>query len=197
MIKIISIVLLFFCVSCNSSTDKKQTDTNTSDVTISEEDVDMVLVDDPEEEGSKMILGKTTCKALQSELFNEWYVESHNNHALDTNTLSKIEPLLKDVRIKVFMGTWCEDSQREVPALYKILDHINYDYKNLELFAVSRDKDTPEGYEKGFNIEYVPTIIFIKNGNELGRIVEYTQESLEKDMYAILSGADYKHAYAD
>jgi hypothetical protein len=43
----------------------------------------------------------------------------------------------------------------------------------------------------------VPTFIFMKDGQELGRIVEYPLESLEKDMAKILSGVDYKHAYAE
>ena len=37
----------------------------------------------------------------------------------------------------------------------------------------------------------------MKDDQELGRMVEYPLESLEKDMVKILSGEDYKHAYAE
>lgn len=198
MAKIVSVMLLILFVACNSSEEKKKESENISEeITIENTDGVNNFVEDPEEEGSKMIVGSATLKALQSEPFNEWYKESENNHILDTVTLKKVEPLLKNKEIKIFMGTWCEDSQREIPALFKILDHVDYNYEAIDLYAVSRDKDTPEGYEEGLNIAFVPTIIFLEDGEELGRIVEYTQESLEKDMYAILSGADYKHAYSD
>ena len=95
------------------------------------------------------------------------------------------------------MGTWCEDSQREVPALYKILDAANYNYDHLSVIAVSHDKDTPTGLEKGHNIEFVPTIIFTKAGDTLNRIVEYAHTTLEQDMLSILNGEDYTPAYAD
>ena len=65
------------------------------------------------------------------------------------------------------------------------------------MVAVTHDKDTPNNLEEGYELEYVPTIIFFKDGAEINRIVEYTQESLEKDMLTILSGKPYKHAYAE
>ncbi|NNK29609.1 MAG: thioredoxin, partial [Flavobacteriaceae bacterium] len=39
---------------------------------------------------------------------------------------------------------------------------------------------------QGRNIEYVPTIIFLKDGKEAGRIVELPMNSLEQDMEAII-----------
>ncbi|MFT5986217.1 MAG: hypothetical protein ACI825_001717, partial [Planctomycetota bacterium] len=47
------------------------------------------------------------------------------------------------------------------------------------------------------NIAYVPTIIILENGIELGRIVESTQETLEKDLLAIATDQDYKHIYEE
>ena len=95
------------------------------------------------------------------------------------------------------MGTWCGDSRRETPSLYKILDATNFNYKNFTLITVSREKSTPKGFEKNMDIVYVPTIIFYRNGEEIGRFVEFAQESLEKDMLAIVSGVGYKHSYED
>ena len=68
----------------------------------------------------------------------------------------------------------------------------------MEIVAVSHDKDTPAGTEKGFDLEYVPTIIFLKDGKELNRIVEYTQgETLEDDFITILKGESYTPAYTE
>lgn len=150
-----------------------------------------------EEDGGEMLLGKITCKGLQEEPFNEWFVESFNNHTLDSTRIDSIKPLLKNVSIKVFMGTWCEDSQREVPALQKILEAADYKEEQVEMIAVTHDKDTPQEFEKDYELEYVPTIIFFKDGAEMNRIVEYPQETLEKDMVNILNGRAYKHYYAE
>ena len=49
-------------------------------------------------------------------------------------------------------------------------------------------KESPQHEEKGWDIEFVPTIIFLRNGKELGRIVESPEQSLEKDMRKILIG---------
>ena len=37
----------------------------------------------------------------------------------------------------LFMGTWCEDSQREVPAMIKILDQAGYSTANMEIVAIA------------------------------------------------------------
>ena len=150
-----------------------------------------------EEDGGEMLLGKITCKGLQEAPFNEWYVENFNAHELDSVRIDSIKPLLKNISIKIFMGTWCEDSQKQVPALEKILYECDYPLEELDMVAVTHDKITPMGLEDGYEIEYVPTIIFYKDGAEINRIVEYPQETLEQDILTILSGKPYKHAYEE
>jgi len=65
------------------------------------------------------------------------------------------------------------------------------------MIAVSEEKDTPEKIEEKFKVTNVPSIILSKDGKEVGRIVEYPLESLEKDMAKILSDEEYKHAYEE
>ena len=148
-------------------------------------------------EETVMVLGKANRKGLQMDAFKDWFGPGYENYKVDGETLEKIKPLLKDVSITVFMGTWCEDSQRETPHFYKILDEAGYSESKLTLITVSDEKTTPQGFENGKNITNVPTFIFYKNEKELGRIVEYPIESLENDMLAIVSGKEYKHAYAE
>jgi len=149
------------------------------------------------DEDTVILLGKINRKGLNQEPFQSWFDLNFEDATLDKKTIAKIKPLLEGVRIKAFMGTWCSDSQREIPHFYKIMDAAGFNYDRLDLVAMSQDKDTPAAYENGLNIINVPTFIFYKNGKELGRYVEYAQETLEKDMYAILSGADYTHSYAE
>jgi len=95
------------------------------------------------------------------------------------------------------MGTWCHDSQREVPALLKILDAISFDKNRLRIIALSLTKDTPGKIETDFDIKRSPTIIFSRNQQEIGRFVEYPQKTIEQDIRAILKNHGYRHSYAD
>lgn len=193
------LLVLFFAtllVACNSSKEKNKKEINNSKDMISE-NISEKINDTIPYENSVMLLGKANRAGLQMDAFKGWFNMGYDAYNLDKETIEKIKPLLENTSITVFMGTWCEDSQRDIPHLYKILDSIDYDESQLTLYTVSEDKTTPQEYEKGKNITNVPTIIFYKDGEELGRIVEYPIETLEKDILAIVSGKNYKHPYAD
>ena len=196
MKKLIIILSATLLVACNSSKEKNKVEKNTSPEMISENNREQINDTVPYEE-SVMLLGKANRKGLQMEAFMGWLNPGYADYKVDSETLEQLKPLLKDVNITIFMGTWCEDSQRETPHFYKILDEANFSESKLTLITVSDEKTTPQGFENGKNITNVPTLIFYNNEKELGRIVEYPIESLEKDMLAILSGKEYKHAYAE
>ncbi|RZS91961.1 thioredoxin family protein [Aquimarina brevivitae] len=144
-----------------------------------------------------MLVGNQNREAFLQEPFTTWFTPNYDEYNPEEEVVNNLKPLLGDVKIKAFMGTWCGDSKRETPTFYKILDQADFDYTKLDLVTVDRTKTTPDGLEKGYDIQRVPTFIFYKNGEEIGRYVEYARESLEKDMLAILSGKDYKHSYED
>ena len=196
MKKLIIIFSAALLVACNSSKEKNKVEKNTSTEMISENNKEKMNDTVPYEE-SVMLLGKANRKGLLMDAFKSWFTPGYEDYKIDSETLEQLKPLLKDITITVFMGTWCEDSQRETPHFYKILDDANFEESKLTLITVSEEKTTPHAYEDGKNITNVPTFIFYKDEKELGRIVEYPIESLEKDMLAILSGKEYKHAYAE
>ena len=94
------------------------------------------------------------------------------------------------------MGSWCDDSQRELPHFFKILVSIDFDQEHLQMFAMSEEKTTPSNFEKGLEIYNVPTIIFFKNGKEINRFVEFPVETLESDIQKIVTETAYNHSYA-
>ncbi|WP_417370255.1 thioredoxin family protein [Flavobacterium beibuense] len=196
MKKLFIILSATLVIACNSSKEKNKVDKNTSKEMISENNKEQIN-DTVAYEESVMLLGKANRNGFQMDAFKDWFNTGYANYEVDSETVEKLKPLLKDITITVFMGTWCEDSQRETPHFYKIIDETGFDESKLTLITVSEEKTTPQGFEEGKNITNVPTIIFYKNDKELGRIVEYPIESLEKDMLAILSGKEYKHAYAE
>lgn len=143
------------------------------------------------------LVGIATKDNFLVEPFNDWFTYNYDDYTADEETINSLEPLLKKVTIKAFMGTWCGDSQEQTPVFYKILDATKFNYKNLELITVNEDKKTPDNLQEGYDIERVPTFIFYENGKEIGRFVEYPRESVEADMLKIVSGKPYKHSYED
>lgn len=144
---------------------------------------------------SVILVGTASLDSLLTEPFDAWFEQNYQAAQPDPATVQAITPLLEDVEIHAFIGTWCEDSQREVPKFVKILEGARYPIDQVRLVTMTREKSTPQNYEEGLHVTNVPTFIFYKDGKELNRIVEFPIESLESDMLKILRGEPYKHAY--
>lgn len=196
MKNIIFILIASFLISCNCKNKEEPSNIKPiSEQQTIQPEINLVVKDTIDD--NRMLIGKINKKGFENKEFEEWYNENFNIHNLDEETSKTIKSKLKGVKIKAFMGTWCSDSQREIPALYKILEASDFDFSNFNLIAVDHDKETPNHLEKDMDIQYVPTIIFYKNGKEIGRFVEAAQETLEKDMLAILNETGYKHIYEE
>ncbi len=150
---------------------------------------------DQHEKISHDLVGQIDKSYLLQEPYLTWYEKNYSSYSPNQNSIDELRKALNEHQIKGFIGTWCHDSQRETPRLFKILEKTNYDLNNLNLIALDQSKKTPELLEKGFDIQRTPTFIFYKNGIEIGRIVEHPRESLEKDMLKIISGQKYTHSY--
>lgn len=141
------------------------------------------------------LIGVQNKEDFKQQPYSQWFDSNYNNYNPDASVVKEINKHLNGITIKAFMGTWCGDSKHEIPNFYKLFDALNFDYKNLTMIAVGRDKTTPDNLQEGLNIDRVPTFIFYKKGNEIGRFVEYPRETLEKDILKIVSGKPYKHSY--
>ncbi len=113
----------------------------------------------------------------------------------DVDALAQVKD---DIEIICVLGTWCHDSQREVPRFWKILQESDNPHLDLTMFAVGRSSDETAreildniGFDvslrETYNVELVPTFIFLSDGVELGRIIESPQTTLEQDAALILS----------
>ena len=150
--------------------------------------VNKVTID--EKTGKPMLVGVTERSAFELPDFTEWYNDEYFGYETDEFLIEQIKNLSDNIDIQIFMGTWCSDSRREVPRFLKILDAVNYEQKKLQIINVDRQKRSPTHEEKNKNIEYVPTFVINKNGNEIGRIVEFPIITLESDLHSILLGIE-------
>lgn len=146
-------------------------------------------------DASGYLIGIANKESFKEDSFKGWFDSRHKEYTTDKETIAKLTDALKGYTIKGFMGTWCGDSKRETPRFYKILEETGFDENYFELITVNRSKKTPDNLQEGLNIIRVPTFIFYKEGQEVGRYVEYPRETLEKDILKIVTGQPYKHSY--
>lgn len=100
--------------------------------------------------------------------------------------LAAVEP---GAEVMVYFGTWCGDSRRELARFWRALDEtggmvpfeINY------LAVDRRDKRPPE-LETEVGLQYVPTFVVSREGEEVGRMVEVSPNGIETDLLALLAG---------
>ena len=153
------------------------------------------------EYGDANLIGPVDRQGFLMEPFGQWFQENYAEYEPEAALLEQLKPLVENCEITVFMGTWCSDSRRELPRLYRILDALGFQESSLKVYAVGiapgESMKCPNGEEQGRNIIRVPTIIISRDAKELGRIIEYPVNTLEEDLLAILSGDDYRPNYAN
>jgi len=139
-----------------------------------------------EKNGEPLIVGYCPVIIIIDSLFKDTWTTEYTNYQPDYETLDSLEGKLEDVTIKIVFRSTCSDSREQLPRLFKILNELNYDVNSITLIGVNREKQGLSNETEGLAIELVPTIIFYKDGSEIGRIVETPAESLEKDLLKIL-----------
>ena len=143
-----------------------------------------IIVD--EVDGGLLILGFCPASMLNDSTFNYIWTDEYNNYQPDYEVLDKLEGKLDSVTIKIVFRSTCSDSREQLPRLFKILNELNYNMNTITLIGVDAEKHGLNDEVEGLEIEFVPTIIFYKNGSEIGRIVEAPVENLEKDILNIV-----------
>lgn len=139
--------------------------------------------------------GEFSRNQLENSNHNGWFVENYNAHPLSETLVSLIDSLFSDIEVTIYMGAWCEDSRREVPGFFKIIDALEANDQVQRIVGLNEDKISHDGSAEQAGITNVPTFVFSKGGKEINRIVEFPIISLEQDILDILQEKGYKHAY--
>lgn len=150
-------------------------------------------------EGSRpYLVGKINKEGLQSEPYRNWFDKNYQSSKPDPQTIQELKEMLPDYTIRVFLGTWCGDSRREVPRLYQLLDAASFPLQRLTTVALDKQsvhyRQSPGGEHEAMNVFRVPTFILLKDGKEVNRIIERPKASLEEDLLSMIKG-DYSPNY--
>jgi hypothetical protein len=147
------------------------------------------MVDD-KEGGKPIIVGHLTWEEWQDNA--GWNSYSSPDYAPNLKKVNEISETATDNKIDftIFAGSWCSDSETELPKIYKLLTNAGIFTDKILLYGVDRQKDEPSGTAKTYKIEKVPTLVIEVAGEEIGRIVEHPKTSWDDDILKILR--DYK-----
>ncbi|KAF5064255.1 hypothetical protein DSECCO2_286110 [anaerobic digester metagenome] len=140
-----------------------------------------------EKSGREILIGTVTREGLAG--MGDWFFEEYNQYQPDTMVVEHLTFHSKDYPwVFIALGTWCSDSREQVPRFMKILDQLEYPADRIFMVAVDRDKKAKDFCIGDYDIQLVPTFIFTREGEEIGRIIETPVESLERDFMNILNG---------
>ncbi len=141
-------------------------------------------------DGEQILIGTVNLDGFYKPPYKDWFAPNYVNYQVDSVNLRKVKSTIQEIEIIMFMGTWCSDSQLQVPQFYKMLDYIEYNYNNMSVIALEKKEtgklESPQHEEAEYAITHVPTFIFLKDGAEIGRITEYPNKTIEKDMVEII-----------
>jgi hypothetical protein len=145
-----------------------------------------VLVERP---GEKSLKGIISRELLENDTSFRWYAENLKGYTPNARALKGLRENKDSIRLLVFMGTWCEDSHLVIPKMFSLLDAAGFPKDRVSLVGVDRAKTTLGHLEAALDVKNVPTIMVMKNGRELGRVVEFGKYGLfDMELGEILAG---------
>lgn len=133
-----------------------------------------LILADSANDNAKMLKGIIDKNDLKNDTSFHWYAESQRIYPHpDTSAVAAFKNNKDKIYFIIFGGTWCEDSHFVIPKFYKIQEASGFPENRITFFAVDRKMKTTGNMAQAMNILHTPTIVVMKNGKELGRVVEY------------------------
>jgi thiol-disulfide isomerase/thioredoxin len=136
----------------------------------------------------KVLKGYISRSVLESDTAFKWFAENMKYGTADANAVEAFRTNAAKFDMIVFGGTWCHDTQNLLPVFYRLLDKSGYPQNKVTLIAVDREKTAPADLHKTYNVTNVPTFLIMKDGKEVGRVVEYGKEGqIDKELGEIVA----------
>lgn len=148
-----------------------------------------VILKDSAHENKKMLKGIITKNDLINDTAFSWYAESQRIYPHpDADAVAAFSNNRDKIYILFFGGTWCEDTHFILPKFYKIQEASGFPDSRVTVFALDHKMSTTGNIAKALDIKHTPTIVVMKDGKELGRVVEYGKSGhWEKELVQIIN----------
>ena len=141
-----------------------------------------------DEHGNKVMVGFISKQELASDTAFTWFAQNQQGYKPDQNALQLLKANRDSINVIAFGGTWCDDTKYILPKFFMLADAAGLSEDHVTVVGVDHSKKTIQHLSEAFGITNVPTLIVMRNGKELGRVVEYGHTGLfDKDLAEILS----------
>jgi thioredoxin 1 len=108
------------------------------------------------------------------------------------DTVDALAELPTDATVHVWAGDWCPDCRAQLPDFAAALAAAEIPDDRVATYPVEQTADGSKTGERvdEFDVERIPTIVVERDGTELARVVERSQDPLAVALAAELSDAD-------
>ena len=131
------------------------------------------IAPDPQHPGGLILNGILTKYILVNEPSFKWYAANQGGYQPSANIVATMAAAKDSFHIVIFGGTWCDDTQFILPRFFKIQELSGFPDGRVTFFGVDRNKKALGNAGAAFQLQNIPTIIVMKSGKEVGRVVEY------------------------
>ena len=142
--------------------------------------------------GNKILKGFISKQELATDTAFSWFAKNQHGYVPEQNALQAFKANKDSINIIAFAGTWCSDTKTILPKFYILADAAGLSPDHITLIGVDRSKKTIQHLSEAFGIINVPTFIVMRNGVEIGRVVEYGKYGMfDKELGEIVSGSKH------
>jgi len=143
-----------------------------------------------EASGQKYIKGFVAKEKLATDPAYGWFHRQVKDYTPEADVGAALKKAKNTIRLLAFSGLWCDDTKYIIPRLYAITDAAGMDSSRIVMLGVDRDKKTINNMAETFNVTLVPTLIVLKDGKEVGRVVEYGKDGVfDQELKEIVTAA--------
>lgn len=144
-------------------------------------------------EGNKVLKGFISRQELQTDSAFNWFAQNSKGYTPPVSAVTALKGTKDSVYILAFGGTWCSDTKVILPKFYALADAAGVAPDHITLLGVDHNKKTIQHLSETFNVTLVPTFIVLKNGQEVGRVVEYGKAGMwDKELGDVIAAGAKK-----
>jgi thiol-disulfide isomerase/thioredoxin len=125
---------------------------------------------------------------LEHDTAFQWFHQNQAGYTPNAGTVSVLKAKGPQVQFVVFGGTWCEDTKNLLPKFYSLLDAASIPGDQVTLVMVDHHRKSVDHLPEDMHLTSTPTVIVMKGGKEMGRVVEYGKNGQwEQEIAGIVS----------
>lgn len=138
----------------------------------------------------KILKGIITRDLVEKDTSFKWYSQNTAGYKPNEAATIALKAKSNQLQLIVFAGTWCSDTKYILPKLFALTDAATFPQDRITIIGVDRNKKTISHLSEALGVLNVPTIIVMKEGKEIGRVVEHGKTGMwDKELGEIVSGS--------